>query len=91
MAQPLKIELSAEQREELERMRDRDPKAYRRERASAVLQAAEGKSASEIARGGLLRPRYYETVSAWLKAYQTEGVAGFRIGTGRGRKPAFSP
>mgnify|MGYP002682911470 CR=1 FL=1 len=76
MAQPVKIELSAVQRQELERMRKRDPKAYKRERASAVLQAAEGKSASEIARQGLLRPRYYETVVAWLKAYQAEGVAG---------------
>jgi transposase len=91
MAQPIKIELSEAQRGELERMRDRDPKAYKRERASAVLQAADGKSASEIARSGLLRPRYYETVSAWLKAYQEEGVAGFRIRDGRGRKPAFSP
>lgn len=91
MAQPIKIEISEEQRRELERMRDRDPKAYKRERASAVLQAADGKSASEIARSGLLRPRYYETVSAWLKAYQEEGVVGFRIREGRGRKPAFSP
>lgn len=91
MARAMRVDLSEGERQELERIRDRDPKAYRRERSSAILQIADGKSASEVARTGLLRPRYYETVVAWVKAYQTQGVAGLSIQTGRGRKPAFSP
>ena len=91
MAEPLTIELTAEQRRELEYVRDHHEKAYMRERAAALLKIAEGMSGRQVALHGLLRERDPDSVYSWVHVYQSEGLAGWRIKPGRGRKPAFSP
>lgn len=85
------VVLTAEQRAELVRLRDTAPKAYLRERASALLKVADGTPAAQVARSGLLRPRQPDTVYEWIDRYEETGVAGLVIRSGRGRKPAFSP
>ena len=83
--------LSEEQRAELTRVVKRDPKAYRRERASAILQVADGRVASRVAASGLLVRRDPDTVYGWLDRYEEHGIAGLTIAAGRGRKPAAFP
>lgn len=85
------VELTEEQRDELERMAKRDPKPYRRERAVAILKVAGGAVASRVAAGGLLVPRDPDTVYGWLDRFAEQGVAGLTIAPGRGRKPTLSP
>ena len=85
------IELSAEQRQQLERIRDTHPKPYLRERAAAVLKVADHESARQVATQGLLKRRSKDTVSQWIRRYLAQGLEGLRIRAGRGRKPAFSP
>jgi transposase len=85
------LSLDPAQEAELAHLRDHHPKPYVRERASALLQVAAGRSARQVARHGLLRPRGPKTVHAWLRRYQTQGAAGLGVQPGRGRKPAFSP
>lgn len=87
----LRLELTATQHAELVRLRDTAPEPYLRERAGALLKVAVGRSATAVAREGLLRPRKYATVLSWLHRYRAEGVAGLRMRPGRGRQPAFSP
>ena len=91
MAQPLTIELTPEQRRELEYTRDHHKKPYVRERASAILKIADGLSGRQVALNGLLKQRDPDSVYTWFHRYQAEGVAGLVIRPGRGRKPAFSP
>ena len=83
--------LTAEQRDELRRLRDTAPKAYLRERAAALLKVADGLPAAQVARTGLLRRRKPATLYDWLNRFEHEGVAGLTLRQGRGRKPAFSP
>ena len=70
------LSLTEEQRQELLRLRDHDPRPYVRERGGALLKIAEGQSPHRVARSGLLRPRDPDTVYAWLDRYQAEGAAG---------------
>lgn len=88
---PRTLLLSPAERTVLIRLRDTGPKAYLRERASALLKVADGHPAAQVARDGLLRERDPDTLYAWLDRYRDEGVAGLTIRPGRGRKPAFSP
>ena len=85
------LSLSAEERRALGRVRDRAPKPYLRERATALLKIAAGIPAAAVAREGLLRVRDPDTVYDWLNRYQAEGIAGLQVRPGAGRKPAFSP
>jgi hypothetical protein len=85
------VKLTAEQEDELTRVVRRDPKAYRRERASAILQVAGGAVASRVAASGLLVRRDPDTVYGWLDDYEERGIAGLTIAAGRGRKPAAFP
>lgn len=62
--------LTPEDRADLERIRDRDPRAYRREYAAALLKIAEGKAPYWVARHGLHKPRHPETVYGWLTHYE---------------------
>jgi hypothetical protein len=55
MPKRLTLNLIPEQREELERMRDRHPKPYLRERAPALLQIADGRSGRDVALHRLLK------------------------------------
>lgn len=83
--------LSADEREQLARMVKADLKAYRRERAGALLKIADGQSAAQVARHGLLRRRKPDTVYAWCERFIEAGVAGLTIRPGRGRKVTFPP
>jgi len=91
MAQPLTIELTSEQRRELEYTRDHHKKPYVRERASAILKIADGLSGRQVALSRLLKRRDPDSVYTWFHRYQAEGLAGLMIKPGRGCKPAFSP
>jgi transposase len=88
---PRTLVLAPDERAKLDRLRATSPKPYLRERASALLQIADGRSAHQVARTGLLQPRDPDTVYAWLDRYLAAGIAGLAMRPGRGRKPAFSP
>lgn len=91
MPPPLKIELTEQQRSELEDIRNHHNLPYLRERAAAILKIADGHSGLQTARHLLNRAHWQDTVYEWVKRYQAEGLAGLKIRSGRGRKPAFSP
>lgn len=85
------LELTPEQRRELEQARDHDVKAYMREKAAALIKIADGMSPHAVACHGLLKPRDPDSVYAWLRRYEEGGLAALRIRHGRGRKPAYFP
>jgi transposase len=85
------VVLTAEQRQELVRLRDTGAKPYLRERAAAILKVADGIPAAQVARSGLLQIRKPATLYGWLDRFEQEGMAGLTLRPGRGRKPAFSP
>jgi transposase len=91
MPGPLKIELTEEQRQELEAVRDHHELPYLRERAAAILKIADGTSGRETALHRLRRPHWQDTIYEWVKRYRQDGLEGLKIKPGRGRKPAFSP
>lgn len=91
MPVPLQINLTPEEREELEQVRDTHPKAYLRERAAALLKIADGMSGLQVSQAGLLRPRDPDTIYRWVERYRAQGLAGLVIRAGRGRKPAYFP
>src|SRR5438045_9787949 len=68
--------LTAHQEAELIAIRDHDRRAYRRERAAALLKIAAGASPHAVARHGLLKVRDPDTVYGWLTAYEAAGAAG---------------
>lgn len=82
------LTLTAQQRAELERLRNRAPKAYLRERAAALLKIADGAIPSRVARDGLLRSHHPDTIYDWLNRFEHDGIAGLTIRPGRGRKPS---
>jgi len=86
---PIQLNLSAQQREELESVRARAERSYLRERAAALLKIADGQSGMQVATRGLLKPRKPQTIYEWVRRYQQEGIRGLEIRAGRGRKPAF--
>jgi len=61
------VQLSAEQRRELQNARDHHPKPYVRERSAALLQMAEGKSPHWVATHGVLKPRKPDTLYRWVR------------------------
>jgi hypothetical protein len=85
------LSLTAKQRIELERLRDNAPKPYLRERSSALLKIADGMPVAHVATTGLLKRRRAERVGNWLDRYESEGISGLYIRSGRGRKPSFFP
>jgi transposase len=91
MGQPLKLALSESQRQELEAVRDKDPRAYMRERAAALLKIASGESGLQVAQHGLLKRRDPDSIYRWIHWYEAEGIAGLKVRAGRGRKSGFSP
>lgn len=91
MARRTEVELSSEQEAELRYVRDRHLKSHMRERAAAVLKVADGESVNQVAEHGLLRRHEPETVSHWIRQYLAEGLNGWEIKSGRGRKPGFFP
>ena len=91
MAKPLILTFTLAQRLELIETRDKHLLPYMRERAAALLKIADGCSGRQVALHGLLKPRWPDTVYAWVEQYEAKGIAGLLIKPGRGRKPAFSP
>ncbi len=83
-----KLNLTDEQRAELEDLRDHAPKAYMRERAAALLKIADGQAVYKVAKEGLPRPRRASTVADCVRRYCAEGVEGLGVRPGRGRKPS---
>lgn len=67
---PRTLSLTEQERTQLEEIRDKDPKPYRRERAAAMLKVADGMPAVTVALKGLLKPRHPETILIWLNHYQ---------------------
>lgn len=83
------LTLSESERVELEHILRRDERAYMRERASALLQIADGRSAHWVSQQGLLRHRKPDTVIGWLNAYEQGGIGALVHLPRRGR--GFSP
>jgi transposase len=86
-----RLVLTQEQRYQLTHLRDASPKPYLRERAAALLKIADGMSAAQVAREGLLRVRQPDTVYRWFNSFEQQGVEGLKVKPGAGRRPAFSP
>ena len=86
MAKRRTLQLSPEQRAELEKIRDRAPRAYMREKAAALLKIADGMSPHAVALSGLLRCRDPDTVYAWLDHYELTGTLKVRPAC-RGHSP----
>jgi len=76
MPQRRTLTLTPAQQDELQQLRDHDPRPYVRERCAALLKIAHGRSPHAVACTGLLRPRDPDTVYQWLDRYQAEGLAG---------------
>lgn len=91
MPKRLYLELSEEQRAELERVCRSHPKPYLRERASAVLKVSGGQSMNWVANKALLKRHEPETIKRWITLYLQQGLKGWEVRSGRGRKPAFFP
>ena len=91
MAKPLVLVLTPTQRTDLEWARDKHPYPYVRERAAALLKVADGQSGRQVAQHGLLKPRWPDTLYAWVARFKAEGLKGLLVRAGRGRKPAWSP
>jgi hypothetical protein len=87
----LSLDLEEAERQRLEKIRDRHPKPYLREKAAALLKVDANWSARAVALHGLHRQRRPNTVRNWIHVYRDEGIEGLKINEGRGRKPAFSP
>src|SRR5437764_3231106 len=83
------LQLSSEQRGELERMRDRDKRAYMREYATALLKIADGQSANHVAQFGLHKKRDPDTLYRWLTKYKQGGLQAL-VHKQRGHR-GFSP
>lgn len=86
---PFLIDLSPEERAELERRAAKYTASYREVvRAKIVLMAAQGMENKEIARR-LSLPT--QIVSKWRKRFFEEGLAGLEEQPRGGRPPVFSP
>jgi transposase len=91
MPKLIDICLMPEQEEQLKQIRDTHKNAYMRERAAAILKIAQGISPHQVALNGLLKTRKPDTVYDWVERFQSKGIPGLLIKSGRGRKPAYSP
>ena len=67
---------------ELERLMRHAEKPYIRQKAQAIWNLAQGKSAKEVAGYLKLHP---QTINNWLRRYEAEGSASFAVKPGRGR------
>ena len=91
MPKVTKLCLTAEQKKELTRTRNRHAKAYVREKAAAILKVQAGQSIRQVALYGLHKKRSEHTLKGWIDNYLAAGLAGLLVQAGRGRKPAFFP
>jgi len=70
------VTLTDDERQDLEEIRDRHPKPYMRERATAILKVAEGCSPHYVAMNCLLKPRDPDAVYGWINSYLKYGIDG---------------
>src|SRR5688572_3188162 len=81
-------EVSEEEREALmKRRRSRTAGKRDVERATMILLRAEGKSTGEIAREIKCSQ---DTVTLWVKRFNSQGLAGLKDQAGRGRRASYS-
>ena len=73
-ANRLHLKLTKKERDLLVSIRDKDEKAYRREKAAALLKIGEGQSPHEVAKQGLLKERDPDTIYSWVKDFVTTGI-----------------
>lgn len=66
------LTLTEPERDELQRIRDHDPRPYLREKAAALLKIAAGLCPHQVAHRGLLKHRQPRTVYRWLNHYQQQ-------------------
>jgi transposase len=83
--------LSEEQVKELTWTRDHHAVAHFRVKAAAVLKVAQGAALSQVATSGLLKTVDRHSIKDWIVRYQQQGLSGWKVQTGRGRPPVFSP
>ena len=83
------IALTEDERHKLDKIRDRHPKPYMRERAVAILKVAEGYSPHYVAMNCLLKPRDPDAVYGWINNYLASGVDGLK--RKKYCRPSFSP
>jgi transposase len=91
MPTPYRLALPDNQEAELVRTRDHARQPYLRERAAILLKIAAGQSIRQAAATGGRKTHHHDSVCGWVARYQTEGLAGLLVRTGRGRKPASFP
>lgn len=72
--------LTDPQRRALMQARDHDTRPYVRERGAAILKIAAGHTPHWVARHGLLKERDPDSVYAWLRRYEEDGLAGLVAG-----------
>ncbi len=89
MTQRRKLELSTKAREELVELRDQTKYEYVRERCAAMLKIADGASAHQVAKTGLLRPRDPDTVYGWLDLLESAGLAGLKAHKQGGKRRGY--
>jgi transposase len=83
--------LSEEQVKELTWTRDHHAMAHLRVKAAALLKVAQGEAISQVAKSGLLKPVDRHSITDWIVRYQQDGLFGWKVQPGRGRRAAFSP
>lgn len=80
------VTLTDDQRQAFVHYRDHDQHPYVRERCAAMLKIADGGAPHAVARHELLKPRDPDTVYAWLRAYDANGLAGLLARQHGGRR-----
>ena len=85
------LRLTPEQTHELQRVQATHAQAHFRVKATALLKVAAGASIEHVRLHGLLKPVSWTTLKSWIERYQQEGINGWKVKAGRGRKPVFSP
>lgn len=72
----LRLKLTKKEKLSLIEIRDKDTKAYLRERAAALLKIAEGQSPHAVAKSGLLKERDPDAVYSWVYRFVEQGGKG---------------
>lgn len=83
MGQKRTIDLTTDQRTDLERAFRTDTSHTFRQRCQIILFKSEGRTSKEVAQ---LLKQHYVSVNAWLNRYEQAGLEGLRTKPGRGRK-----
>ena len=90
MPKRFRVELSADEHDQLKRWTKNPPRPYLRRRAWAILLVAEGRPVYAVGQDRRVRANRM-TVAEWVERFQAQRVPGLRVHPGRGRKSAFSP